>query len=84
MGVIFDTRRKEMRRRDKGEKKITAELIPLVCMCHHPHLHPRLVHTLGLRTGLCYEYIHGREGEKKLGDVEKEPVEKQVLDEGRL
>ena len=59
-------------------------LVPLVYLYHQHCLHSHLVHPLGLRTGLCYEYIHGREGEKKLGDVEKEPVEKQVLDEGRL
>ena len=40
----------------------------------------RLVGHLGLRTGLYCEYVHGLEDERKLGDVEKEPAEKRVLD----
>ena len=62
------------------------ELVQLAYQYHRHRLRRRLrlVRHLGLRTGLCYKYIHGREGEKKLGDVEKEPVEKQVLDGGRL
>ena len=58
------------------------QVLLLACQYHRRRLRRRLrlVGHLGLRTGLYCEHVHGLEDEKKLGDVEKEPAEKRVLD----
>ena len=61
---------------------MSVEQVLLAYQYHRHRLRRRLrlVRHLGLQTGLYCEYVLGLEDERKLGDVEKEPAEKRVLD----